>query len=437
MTEELNTSSAQRHEKVQPEQKLTNQSSSIYGLERPATVFLSYAREDTKDVRDLQLRLNVRGIRSWRDVDDLPSGSLIEGEIVQAIEREVDAIALYITPDCLKSHFIWKIEVPAALRRHERDPHFHIVPILQGVSFSEIRQFCLNWNLADLSRFNGISLTDDGSHTTWEAQNEKRNDAAKRILQAALALRLRRINADRSYEPWICLKTFFFEPPTANLDLDLNWLKLVHEKERLPTLQEWEQILLPALLDVKQITSEKVSSRRIHVFVQRILPVAIALGFAFRESSRFTLLLEGQRETWSTDTQPLEKEPLRSELNFNDHGDLQAAVVEVATTRSIKQSVEDTLPLLGLAPGYHIRLELPELSREAVRDADHAQAIAQQVGRVSQHLCDQQRVARIHLFVLLPAELAVLIGHQLNALCPLTLYEFGKERVYKPVGTIL
>jgi len=77
MTEELNTSSAQRHEKVQPEQKLKNQSSSIYGLERPATVFLSYAREDTEDVRDLQLRLNVRGVRVWRDDSDIPLGGCI------------------------------------------------------------------------------------------------------------------------------------------------------------------------------------------------------------------------------------------------------------------------------------------------------------------------------------------------------------------------
>ena len=401
-------------------------------LERPATVFLSYAHEDTKFVKDLQLRLNVRGIRSWRDVDDLLSGSPFEDDIVHAIEYEIDAIALYITPNFLKSRFIWKVEVPAALRRHKRDPHFHIVPILQGVSFSEVQQSCMNWDLADLSRFNGIPLTDGATDAAWKVQN----DIARRLLQAAMILRLRRIKAGSGYEPWLSLKTFFFKAHTTCLDLDLNWLGLIREKERLSTLQEWEQILWPALLDVKQVISEKIPNRRIHLCIQSILPVAIALGFVFRESARFALLIERSQkgENWSTDEQTSKTEPLQRDFDHNDQGDTQTAVVEVATTRSIKQSVKDALPVLGLTPGYHVQLELPELSRDSVKDAAHALAIAKQVGSICQNLCDRQRVARIHLFTAIPAELAVLIGHQLNALCPITLYEFyGK---YEPVGSI-
>ena len=270
-------------------------------LERPATVFLSYAHEDTEFVKDLQLRLNVRGIRSWRDVDDLLSGSPFEDDIVHAIEYEIDAIALYITPNFLKSRFIWKVEVPAALRRHKRDPHFHIVPILQGVSFSEVQQSCMNWDQADLSRFNGIPLTDGATDAAWKVQN----DIARRLLQAAMTLRLRRIEAGSGYEPWLSLKTFFFKAHTTCLDLDLNWLGLIREKERLSTLQEWEQILWPALLDVKQVISEKIPNRRIHLCIQSILPVAIALGFVFRESARFALLIERSQkgENWSTDEQ--------------------------------------------------------------------------------------------------------------------------------------
>jgi hypothetical protein len=150
-----------------------------------------------------------------------------------------------------------------------------------------------------------------------------------------------------------------------------------------------------------------------------------------------TLELEGQKGIWSTDAQPSEKEPLQKEFDYHDRGDPQGAVVEVATTRSIKQSVADALPTLGLTPDYHIRLALPELSDKAVRDAAHAQAIAQQVGQICRDLHDQQRVTHIHLFVAIPAELAVLIGHQLNALCPITLYEFHqKTRTYQQVGTI-
>jgi SMODS-associated and fused to various effectors sensor domain/TIR domain len=214
-----------QQEVKQLEQQPTNQSPSINGLDRPATVFLSYAHEDTEQVRDLQLRLNVRGVRCWRDVDNMLTGSQFEHEIVQAIEHEADAIAL-----------------------------------------------------------------------------------------------------------------------------------------------------------------------------------------VFREVTRITLLLEEQKETWSTETHPSEKDPLRKEWIYDDHGDQQQAVIEVATSRSTTQSVAETLSVIGLTPAYHIRLESLEFSRESVRDAAHARAIAQQVAQLCQNLCDERGVRHLHLFLATPVELAVLIG---------------------------
>ena len=426
-------------QEVKPlEQQPTNQSSSTYNLENPTTVFLSYAHEDVGEVRDLQLRLNLRGVCCWRDVDDMLPETRFKHEIVQAIEHDTDAIALFITPSFLKSDFIWRFEVPAALRRHEHDPHFHIIPILQGVSLAEIRHYCYKRNLTDLSSFNGLSLTEDGAtDSTQEQKNTKRNEAAKRILQAAFALRLRRINADHRYETSLYLRTFIFAAPTAALDLALDWSRLIYEKERTNTPQEWDELLWPALLDVKQTISEQVRSHRIHVFVKSILPIAIALGFVFRETTRITSLIEGQKETWSTETRPAEKDLLQQEWIYNDYGDQKGAVIEVATSRPIRSAVADTLSMIGLNVAYHIRLESPEISRESVRDAAHAQAIARQVGQVCQNLCDERGVRHLHLFVAIPAELAVLIGHQLNALCPITLYEFkNDERVYKLIGTL-
>lgn len=418
-------------------QQPTNPPPAIDGLDRPATVFLSYARRDADAVKDIQLRLKVRGIQCWRDVDDMLVGVHTETEIVRAIEHDADAVALFLTPSFLQSDFIWRVEVPAALRRQKADPHFHIIPILLGVSFAEVRKFCYNRNLTDVSGFNGLLLSGNGVVLTPEEENKKRNEAARRILQAAFALRLRRNNADRNYEPTLFLRTFVFAPATTSLDLFLDWLQLMYEKEQTATLQEWDEILWPALLDVKHIISEKVSSQRIHLYVKGILPVAIALGFVFRESARITLLLEGQKETWSTETSPSEKEPLGNEWIYHNQREPHVAVIEVATSRSTKQGVAATLLKTGLTPEYHIRLTTSEFSRESVRDAAHARAIARQMSQICQNLCDERGVTHMHLFVAIPVELAVLIGHQLNALCPITLYEFNSdEKVYQPIGTI-
>lgn len=431
--------SGERHAEELPIQQPANGAPSIKELVRPASVFLSYARKDAEIVRELQLRLKARGIFCWRDVDNLPVGKVFEGEIVHEIEEAADGITLLLTPDFLASKFIWQVEIPSALKRHKSDPLFHITPILYGVSIDELEQHCLKHNLESdaLSRFNAILFFDDPTASiTEEIQRAKWNDAANRILRAALAQRLRHIKAGHNYEPPICLKTFDWTPPKTHLDLDLDWSPLIQGKKRLSTQQEWEHIFFPALLAVKQSISEQVRSHRLHVFIKSILPVAIALGFAFRKSAGITLLLEGKEEIWSTDTLPSKRDSLSREWLNIDQEDRQVAVVEVGTSRSIKQSVAGALPMLGLTPGYHVRLESPRPSDTSVKNAAHAHAIAKRVKSICQELCDKHGVTHIHLFVAVPVQLAVLIGQQLNALCPITLYEYS-QGAYTPVGLLV
>jgi hypothetical protein len=129
---------------MQPPQHLSSNSNgqSKPGSERPATTFLSYAREDAEEVIYLQHQLNVRGVRAWRDVTDLPLGGSNKDEITYAIEKESDAFVLYVTPQSLASDFIWDVEVPAALSRWDGDYSFNIVPILYGVTFGELEKHC-------------------------------------------------------------------------------------------------------------------------------------------------------------------------------------------------------------------------------------------------------------------------------------------------------
>jgi len=44
-------------------------------------------------------------------------------------------------------------------------------------------------------------------------------------------------------------------------------------------------------------------------------------------------------------------------------------------------------------------------------------------------LCSQG-VTHIHLFAAIPAALAVMLGHQFNALCPISLYQYVANREY-------
>jgi hypothetical protein len=428
---------------MQPPQHISSNanSQSISGLERPATAFLSYAREDAEEVKYLQQQLNVRGVRAWRDVTDLPLGGSNKEEITYAIEQEADAFVLYVTSQSLASDFIWDVEVPAALRRWERSHVFNVVPILHGISIDELEQHCAAHGLRSLTEFNAVRLPERDSDE--EKFNRQLRLVARRILEATFDLRLRRAGADRNrkYEPNLCFQTHKYEPPTDSLDLDVDWTELFPSKDQLPPEKEWDEILLPALDDVKQVLSTKISGRRLHMFVQAHLPAAFALGFAFPDASHFTLLVnarvEGHDDVWSTAGSTTSVEAFHAN-SYQSDGDAHVAVMEIAIPTGTASDVAKNLQGLGISYKHHIRFDLPGgPDNRGVKSSAQALAMSLQVGKELRRLYGERGVTHIHLFAAIPAALAVLIGHQVNAMSAITLYHFmEKDRRYVAVCTL-
>jgi len=62
--------------------------------------------------------------------------------------------------------------------------------------------------------------------------------------------------------------------------------------------------------------------------------------------------------------------------------------------------------------------------------------MAHQIGKELRGLSGKG-VSQIHLFTAIPAALAVLIGHQFNAICPVTVYEYSRlDGIYKLACTL-
>ncbi len=407
---------------------------------RPATVFMSYSRKDAAEVASLQQQLQIRGLRAWRDVNDLEVGNPTREEIVQAIEQQADAFLLYVTPGFLTSTFIWQVEVPTAIGRWEHHRDFGVIPVLRGVTLAQLRQACAEHGCPDLTAFNALILPDLPGDATDAAMNVRLREAGQRLLRAALRLRLARIasNAD-TYEPHLCFHTFPYMSLASSLDLDLDWTALFTPDEHWPAQETWSEVLLPALHDVRQVLSALPHNRTLHLNVQAHLAAAIALGFAFSLTSRFSLALsnEQKRFTWSTQETITDAEPLRSRT-YEGTGETSAAVVEILISRQIIPAVTQSLSTLGISYGHRLQLEVKEgVSNEAVKDGAHALSIARQVGRELRTLCDRNGVAHIHLFLACPVELAVLIGHHLNALGTVTVYEYRKQTREYILGCML
>jgi hypothetical protein len=402
--------------------------------ERPATAFLSYARKDADEVERLQCELKLRGVRAWRDVTDLALGGYSAEEIARAIADESDALLLYLTPRCLASRFIWDIEVPTALRRREQDRDYGIVPIFRGVDTRELDRFCAGRGCPPLTDFNGAFIPERGVEESEATIGAALAAVARRALAATLRLRLRRVGADRTYTPRLCLRTFPYTPAVDSLDLDLDWLP--YFADRTPSADEWRRALLPALRDVKDALSAAGTGRTLHLIVQARLPVALALGAAFPASAHFTLVVEGRHGAWSTAATDAAGQPLRR-ASYGGDGDARVALVETAISRKTARAVTESLPSLNLSFGHHLQFTPPEgPGDEAVKDGVQALAMARQIGRELKRLRDEEGVRHVHLFAACPAALAVLLGHQFNAATAITVYHTDAAGLYVPACTL-
>jgi hypothetical protein len=406
----------------------------VQEVNRPTTVFLSALQEESAAVQDLQTLLNLRGLHIWNH--EHRSNASAE-EKIYAIEQDCDAFVIYATSRYLTSDLAWRTEIPAALRRREHDQHFLMMALLDGVTVAEFQHYCLMRGLPSLADFHCVTLSEHGMSGDESLYRQDLRSGVMHILRSALTVRWQRLNGDRSYEPGLFLQTFPSLSPTSYLDLDLNWTQYFPGKDEIPEYALWKDELLPALEDVKNGLSTTTASRRLHVGVQAILAAAFALGYVFRESSSFTLLLEGHHGIWSTSGPVSDATPLQ-QTNYGGSGDEHSALIELAISRETARATAQSIPVLGLSYKHHLHFTFPGgPDHRGVKDDVHARTIVYQLGRALRQLHDREGVTQFHLFASLPAALAVMVGHQCNALGTIHVYHYKEqENLYVPVYTL-
>lgn len=394
-------------------------SASAPASRRPPRFFLSHYRGDATRVASLQQALQLRGLHSWRDVDDLEVGRPFEDEIRSAIQSDVSAFIAYVTPDFLRRDIIWNVEVPEALDRAKSDETFKIVPLFCGVKPEDLKEVCSRHGLADLSAFNGIKMPS----RPGSSQREANRQVAKRALRACLGLLFDR---DPSYVPRVLMRAQPFAPGPLGTDLDLNWSSPF--ASGCPPHDQWERVLLPALADVRDALSA-LSRRHVHVEVQARLSAPIALGEALSDRAKYTLDIGGKNGTWTTTVARREDPVLvRQELSAPGH-DRSVALVDVSIARAVgRAAIDDVSGLDAANPGSAVRFE-PRAgpSNTAVEDASWAMSAAREVAACLRAMHDEG-VRQFHLFVAAPAEWCVLLGHTLNAVGRITVYQWHPTR---------
>jgi len=211
--------------------------------------------------------------------------------------------------------------------------------------------------------------------------------------------------------------------------LDLDWCTRLGI-DRFPTCDEWDNLLKPALMAVKQQLVSQSDHIRVQFHCQLPLPAAFALGFVFNVRvahigvwARKTGVSDFRRQFWLSDSDPapIHYEPIWIQRT---DGCGQVAVVELTSYVSILKAVEAFVDMADLAVDTWVQLPLMVEGKSVENlEEGHALAYAKQVAQLIRTL-NEQGVTDIHLFARIPAALAVLIGQRLVACGRIHLYWF-------------
>jgi hypothetical protein len=397
--------------------------------------FLSYRRTRLNEALLLIEAQHDVGIPTWQDLSDLNEGHTDE-LLRQALTADTTANAVcWLTPDIAASGVITRTELPAILKRIDQNDRFFMVPVAAGgLGYQDVTRVVGSYlGLHDLGQWNIRKVTSDPI-SAHDAADVARQVLKRRVQEISKHLAggepLRLVLNTR--------KKPAFEPGVA---LSLDWTHRFDGRLANPP-EAWKEHLLPALETVVQNCEQQASGRRIIAEGLCVLPAAVALGSAFLATRRLSLAwrqVSPRRapEIWSLDEQV-------ESSGFTAHvrsGDVSAD--DLALLVSVASNVEPAfaasrarLPafrgmLVVTRPGsYPHDIETPGKAVDIVR------VIAEGLREARDTL---QPRGTVHLFLAVPAGLAVMIGQTLNTFGPIQTYEhvgIDAVGVYQPAALL-
>lgn len=371
-------------------------------------MFLSYRRFDVDEVRGLERQLRLRGVRTWRDVNDLHLGGATEDEILQAIAHESDAFALYATPRLYEadSTFIWHKELPAADQRWRRE-RYPVIALYRNTGREDLSNRCAQ-----------LQITDFGTKAVGEwiprrGDSDAGPDAIKRA-HATVSRQVLRTVLDRrlTREGVIALRSFPMPDLPSDTLLDLDWTSVIEGIEP----DQWASELFPSLHDLAE-ELERRGLFDLTLYPHARLTLCVAFGIVFPLASRFRIRLMGREGEWVQQPGPA---PLSIEPDIDQAGDAKRALLAFGFTRDLQSFAEELM--LTLKPG-HVRQVRPS----QLNLASQVRPISTQIGAELRTLAGQG-VSEFHIVLAAPAPLAIAVGRQLHALGQVSLYYADADR---------
>ncbi len=187
------------------------------------------------------------------------------------------------------------------------------------------------------------------------------------------------------------------------------------------------------LRDVRNLLNNSFFSKKLFIFLQARLPIALLIGWNFRKVSSYELVLVSGSQVCATNHLPQIPTGLFDRPPAMGDPESQEIVLVVNISRDISAQVQKFLQTWEHQPRWIVTSGL----EGSVASAAHALSISLELSRKIKTLRDEWGASKIHLFIAMPALLATLVGYHLNAICPIHLYFMDHtENNYELAGVL-
>ena len=198
---------------------------------------------------------------------------------------------------------------------------------------------------------------------------------------------------------------------------------------------DWQRKLLPALTGVKVAVEQVLPHRQILVSGFAALPASTALGFEFMATSGIDTaweqkMPEGNLQTWSLKC-GREDAGFSAKTRDGELGSGDLAVL-VSVNNDVAQAVASSEGEIGPFRAY-VHLNRHDSRQGAVLETPgQAVDLARKTIEAARRARGEYAIGgRVHLFMAVPAGLAMLVGQLLNTLGPVQTYEHVQSN---PIG---
>jgi hypothetical protein len=388
-------------------------------MARPLFLSYTWTDRDPDEVDLLDAALRLRGVPVWRDRRSMSFGTYNETRVREGIEGLCSGFALYYTEHVLASEFVLKIELPAmdARRRRGAPPNFFAGAVQRrSGSFTEAAE-----ELRITS--NGISLGETlGGIIADEDFDADLREAANQILAAYL-----RAELDDEVVT-VRVETRGELPNSDPALLHLCWCPPLDHDPDLHADEVWERQLLPALVDLQNGLEAVDAPRRLRLTGNLHLSAALALGWQFRQPTKWSLEIDHQFVPCETALVAPNPHGWRIHAEPGPTGADDRLLVCLHATQDVANAMRKhcrELPPARAALHIYPPSGRPEKTSVLPEQANElAAAIVAEITRCR----GEYGTTSTHLYLACPWPLATLLGWHLSSSGRLVMHEADVER---------